>query len=159
MYQLYGVLVHQGMSSNSGHYYCYVKGSDKMWYTMNDNFVSIPHLVPDSFSHVRMQSSWQNRLLPLVWLTDGVHSRLHIYPVRDRLVPYIDTAFNVSPERQAKWGEQRTTVPNCPRSFLLKHLLNFVVLLRQAFFGLSLGFSAFPFSSYVDCGFGFAVGQ
>ena len=40
MYQLYGVLVHQGMSSNSGHYYCYVKGSDKMWYTMNDNFVS-----------------------------------------------------------------------------------------------------------------------
>ena len=40
MYQLYAVLVHSGMSSNSGHYYCYVKGSDKMWYTMNDNYVS-----------------------------------------------------------------------------------------------------------------------
>jgi len=50
MYQLYGVLVHQGMSSNSGHYYCYVKGSDKMWYTMNDNFVSTPRLVSSVYT-------------------------------------------------------------------------------------------------------------
>ena len=45
MYQLYAVLVHSGMSSNSGHYYCYVKGSDKMWYTMNDNYVSVKYVV------------------------------------------------------------------------------------------------------------------
>ena len=40
MYKLYGVLVHSGYSCNSGHYYCYVKGSNSMWYEMNDNRVS-----------------------------------------------------------------------------------------------------------------------
>ena len=40
MYKLYGVLVHAGYSCNSGHYYCYVKGSNGMWYEMNDNRVS-----------------------------------------------------------------------------------------------------------------------
>ncbi|KAK7260191.1 hypothetical protein RIF29_26029 [Crotalaria pallida] len=36
-YSLYGVLVHSGSSTHSGHYYCYVRTSNNMWYTLDDN--------------------------------------------------------------------------------------------------------------------------
>jgi ubiquitin carboxyl-terminal hydrolase 36/42 len=39
-YKLYGVLVHQGGSTNSGHYYCYVRASNDMWHCMDDSSVS-----------------------------------------------------------------------------------------------------------------------
>ncbi|KFQ36748.1 Ubiquitin carboxyl-terminal hydrolase 42 [Mesitornis unicolor] len=39
LYSLYGVLVHEGFSCNSGHYYCFVKASDGWWYKMNDDSV------------------------------------------------------------------------------------------------------------------------
>ena len=39
LYSLYGVLVHDGFSVNSGHYYSYIKNNNK-WYCMNDSFVS-----------------------------------------------------------------------------------------------------------------------
>ncbi|KAL9326087.1 hypothetical protein ACSQ67_006732 [Phaseolus vulgaris] len=39
-YSLYGVLVHSGSSTHSGHYYCYVRTSNNMWYTLDDNRVS-----------------------------------------------------------------------------------------------------------------------
>ncbi len=38
-YRLYGVLVHSGGSCHSGHYYCFVKGSNGIWYCMNDSDV------------------------------------------------------------------------------------------------------------------------
>jgi hypothetical protein len=38
-YKLYSVLVHDGFSINSGHYYCYVKSSNDLWYCMNDSHV------------------------------------------------------------------------------------------------------------------------
>lgn len=38
-YRLYAVLVHSGYSSNSGHYYCYVRASNGIWYLMNDSTV------------------------------------------------------------------------------------------------------------------------
>ncbi|KAI4335556.1 hypothetical protein L6164_014192 [Bauhinia variegata] len=38
-YSLYGVLVHSGHSTHSGHYYCYVRTSKNMWYTLDDNRV------------------------------------------------------------------------------------------------------------------------
>lgn len=38
-YQLYAVLVHMGHSTNSGHYYCYVRSSNQAWYCMNDSMV------------------------------------------------------------------------------------------------------------------------
>ncbi|XP_054806372.1 ubiquitin carboxyl-terminal hydrolase 23 [Prosopis cineraria] len=40
MYSLYGVLVHSGSSTHSGHYYCYVRTANNMWYTLDDNRVS-----------------------------------------------------------------------------------------------------------------------
>jgi len=39
-YRLYGVLVHEGHSTSSGHYYCYVMMADGSWYCMNDHIVS-----------------------------------------------------------------------------------------------------------------------
>eukprot|EP01125_Pyxidicula_operculata_P019665 TRINITY_DN713_c0_g1_i2.p2 TRINITY_DN713_c0_g1~~TRINITY_DN713_c0_g1_i2.p2 ORF type:complete len:627 (-),score=87.63 TRINITY_DN713_c0_g1_i2:10-1890(-) len=38
-YQLYGVLVHQGHSLHSGHYYSLISAPNKFWYTMNDESV------------------------------------------------------------------------------------------------------------------------
>ncbi|GMI81462.1 hypothetical protein HRI_001815500 [Hibiscus trionum] len=38
-YTLYGVLVHRGWSTHSGHYYCFVRTSSGMWYSLDDNRV------------------------------------------------------------------------------------------------------------------------
>ncbi|KAL1553778.1 ubiquitinyl hydrolase 1 [Salvia divinorum] len=38
-YTLYGVLVHYGWSTHSGHYYCFVRTSSGMWYSLDDNQV------------------------------------------------------------------------------------------------------------------------
>lgn len=38
-YELYSMVIHEGYSLNSGHYYSYVKGFDNKWYSMNDSFV------------------------------------------------------------------------------------------------------------------------
>ncbi|CDY55010.1 BnaA10g29360D [Brassica napus] len=38
-YTLYGVLVHCGGSIHSGHYYCFVRTSSGMWYSLDDNEV------------------------------------------------------------------------------------------------------------------------
>ncbi len=39
-YRLVSVLVHDGYSINSGHYYSYIKNSNDMWFCMNDSYVS-----------------------------------------------------------------------------------------------------------------------
>ncbi|KAL6539324.1 hypothetical protein OROHE_011095 [Orobanche hederae] len=38
-YTLYGVLVHAGWNTHSGHYYCFVRTSSGMWYSLDDNQV------------------------------------------------------------------------------------------------------------------------
>lgn len=38
-YTLYGVLVHAGWSTHSGHYYCFVRASSGLWYSLDDNKV------------------------------------------------------------------------------------------------------------------------
>ena len=40
-YKLYGVLVHLGHTSHSGHYYSYVRGPNDQWYKADDTRVSI----------------------------------------------------------------------------------------------------------------------
>lgn len=40
-YQLAAVLVHVGHSSNSGHYFCFIKNSNNFWYRMDDSDVSM----------------------------------------------------------------------------------------------------------------------
>ena len=39
-YELYGVIVHHGSSTHSGHYIAYVKAANGSWYEMNDSHVS-----------------------------------------------------------------------------------------------------------------------
>ncbi|KAH0462808.1 hypothetical protein IEQ34_010383 [Dendrobium chrysotoxum] len=39
-YTLYGVLVHAGWTTYSGHYFCYVRTSAGMWYSLDDNQVT-----------------------------------------------------------------------------------------------------------------------
>lgn len=38
-YTLYGVLVHAGRNTHSGHYYCFVRTSSGMWYALDDDEV------------------------------------------------------------------------------------------------------------------------
>lgn len=38
-YELYGVLVHQGHSMHSGHYYCFVKAPNGVWNRCDDSSV------------------------------------------------------------------------------------------------------------------------
>ncbi len=40
-YELYGVVVHEGGSVHSGHYYAYVRGPNGMWSCMDDDHVSL----------------------------------------------------------------------------------------------------------------------
>ena len=40
MYDLYGVLVHAGNSSNSGHYYCFTKTATGTWCEMDDEDIN-----------------------------------------------------------------------------------------------------------------------
>ncbi|XP_024518765.1 ubiquitin carboxyl-terminal hydrolase 23 [Selaginella moellendorffii] len=39
VYDLYGVLVHAGWSTRSGHYYCFVRTSSDMWHVLDDSRV------------------------------------------------------------------------------------------------------------------------
>jgi len=39
-YRLYAVLVHEGSTISWGHYFCYIKNSNDLWYCMNDSHVS-----------------------------------------------------------------------------------------------------------------------
>ncbi|NXF99896.1 UBP42 hydrolase, partial [Sakesphorus luctuosus] len=41
LYSLYGVLVHSGISCHEGHYFCYAKASDGLWYQMDDESVEL----------------------------------------------------------------------------------------------------------------------
>jgi len=52
-YNLISVLIHEGFSTNSGHYYCYVKNSNDLWYCMNDSSVC-----QVSLNQVRKQSPY-----------------------------------------------------------------------------------------------------
>ena len=41
IYDLYGVVIHKGSSTNSGHYFSYCKAaSNKGWYECNDSYIS-----------------------------------------------------------------------------------------------------------------------
>lgn len=40
-YSLYAVLVHAGNTCHSGHYFCYIKSSNGIWYSMNDTNVAV----------------------------------------------------------------------------------------------------------------------
>jgi len=40
-YKLYGVLIHEGIAMNGGHYYSYIKGPNNCWYIADDDHVNL----------------------------------------------------------------------------------------------------------------------
>ncbi|KAK2521985.1 hypothetical protein Q9966_012939 [Columba livia] len=52
LYSLYAVLVHGGGSCRAGHYFCYIKASDGLWYHMDDKSVDLC----DSVTVLRQQA-------------------------------------------------------------------------------------------------------
>nr|XP_027071446.1 ubiquitin carboxyl-terminal hydrolase 23-like [Coffea arabica] len=63
-YTLYGVLVHAGWSTHSGHYYCFVRTSSGVWYSLDDNQV-----VQVSERRVLEQKAYM-----LFYVRDGMYS-------------------------------------------------------------------------------------
>ncbi|XP_059690691.1 ubiquitin carboxyl-terminal hydrolase 42-like [Gavia stellata] len=64
LYSLYAVLVHSGGSCHTGHYFCYTKASNGLWYEMDDSSV-----VPCDFNTVLRQQAYllfyvRRQLLP-----------------------------------------------------------------------------------------------
>ncbi|XP_059690682.1 ubiquitin carboxyl-terminal hydrolase 42-like [Gavia stellata] len=53
LYSLYAVLVHSGGSCHTGHYFCYTKASNGLWYEMDDSSV-----VPCDFNTVLRQQAY-----------------------------------------------------------------------------------------------------
>ncbi|KAK2521045.1 hypothetical protein Q9966_013183 [Columba livia] len=70
MYGLYAVLVHSGYSSHAGHYYCYVKASDRQWYQMNDNVVR-----PSNIKVVLNQQAYVLFYLRCIF---GIKTKVHL---------------------------------------------------------------------------------
>jgi len=52
-YKLISMIVHEGFSTNSGHYYCYIRNSNDIWYCMNDSKVT-----KVSLEHVLLQNPY-----------------------------------------------------------------------------------------------------
>ena len=48
-YSLYGVLVHAGWNTQSGHYYCFVRTSSGIWHNLDDNEVILFYVVMNLF--------------------------------------------------------------------------------------------------------------
>ncbi|XP_072205580.1 ubiquitin carboxyl-terminal hydrolase 42-like [Excalfactoria chinensis] len=69
LYALYAVLVHCGDSSHTGHYFCFIKAADGLWYKMNDAKV-----VPSNIKTVLGQQAY---LLFYIRLHDSDFSVLH----------------------------------------------------------------------------------
>ena len=46
VYNLYGVLVHLGGSTNSGHYYSFIKAPNGEWFKMDDQSVRLHAYLP-----------------------------------------------------------------------------------------------------------------
>ncbi|XP_053208697.1 ubiquitin carboxyl-terminal hydrolase 36-like isoform X2 [Panonychus citri] len=62
LYKLNAVLVHLGSTSNSGHYYCYVKASNGLWYLMDDDRVIKVNInqVLDQQAYILFYVRWLN---------------------------------------------------------------------------------------------------
>uniref|UniRef100_A0A0E0DY03 USP domain-containing protein n=1 Tax=Oryza meridionalis TaxID=40149 RepID=A0A0E0DY03_9ORYZ len=54
-YSLYGVLVHAGWNTQSGHYYCFVRTSSGMWHNLDDNqtLASLVLILVDNFRYAK----------------------------------------------------------------------------------------------------------
>lgn len=79
-YSLYGVLVHSGSSCHSGHYYCYVKSSDGVWYCMDDSSVSIARLETVLNANAYMLFYTQDKGTPRPAKMDGPNGRANGLP-------------------------------------------------------------------------------
>ncbi|KAM8796598.1 ubiquitin carboxyl-terminal hydrolase 42-like [Eudromia elegans] len=63
LYALYAVLVHRGVSGRAGHYFCFIKASNGLWYKMDDDTV-----VASNIEIVLSQEAY------LLFYTSGEHS-------------------------------------------------------------------------------------
>ncbi|KAI1318824.1 Ubiquitin carboxyl-terminal hydrolase 36 [Mortierella claussenii] len=87
-YSLYAVLVHAGGSCHSGHYYCYVKSSNGIWYSMNDSHVSVVSLQTVLSQNAYMLFYTQDKKGPVKAATNGVNgTRVNGTTNGSRVVP------------------------------------------------------------------------
>ncbi|KAK3128555.1 hypothetical protein QOZ80_6BG0463390 [Eleusine coracana subsp. coracana] len=66
-YSLYGVLVHAGWNTQSGHYYCFVRTSSGMWHNLDDNQVR----------QVREADVLRQKAYMLFYVRDSIGNSIH----------------------------------------------------------------------------------
>ncbi|KAF6155104.1 hypothetical protein GIB67_035851 [Kingdonia uniflora] len=94
-YTLYGVLVHAGWSTHSGHYYCYVRTSSGMWHSLDDNRV--------------VQVSEKIVLAQKAYMLFYVRNRRNLIP---RKPAEVARKENISPS-SVSTTSMKETVPDC----------------------------------------------
>lgn len=98
MYKLMSVLVHHGQTSNSGHYFCFVRNSNNSWYLMDDSHVS----------QVSQDEVLRQKAYVLFYVrTPDTASQQQQYQGYNKLAPKL-VCLNIC---------------ECPRSVLTKHFL------------------------------------
>src|SRR5262249_35008492 len=88
MYSLYAVLVHAGHSVHSGHYYCFVKAANGLWFMMDDSSVRQVGL-----SHVLEQKAYmlcyQRTSLDAVEVTGANNTTMMMAAARPQRSPLL----------------------------------------------------------------------
>ncbi|KAI8642730.1 hypothetical protein BD408DRAFT_416135 [Parasitella parasitica] len=129
-YSLYAVLVHQGYSCDSGHYYAYVKAPNGQWNRMDDEYVA-----PVSLKEVLSQNAYmlfyqQNKAsTPIAPSTSNVSKSTVIPPVRlefseptiKKVLVDINAkkqqAITPNPERRVQFIDQSAAISDNPSAW------------------------------------------
>lgn len=102
-YQLSAVLVHVGHSSNSGHYFCYVKNSNNFWYRMDDSNVT----------HVNQNNVLQQQAYVLFYTRKTFDQKL--YPSNDILAQHMNSnKASLYTKTSANSNTTTTTIDKTP---------------------------------------------
>lgn len=101
-YRLYGVIVHEGHSCNSGHYHAFVRNSNDIWYSMNDSSV---HQV--SLDTVLRQRAY------ILFYQKQHHGVTSSTPLKDEKLSSDDVKVKINidkpPEKQKRTMEEKMT--------------------------------------------------
>jgi hypothetical protein len=124
-YKLYGVLIHEGFSINSGHYYCYVNNSSS-WLCMNDSMVtkSIEKNVLQQLPYILF---YQREVLHFPKLTDvnfkrkeSITQEVKKEIISNKIIPSpTNSTIIIKPEEAQKEVKQERIIPSIEQSIAI----------------------------------------
>ncbi|KAK2526411.1 hypothetical protein Q9233_008181 [Columba guinea] len=121
LYSLYAVLVHGGGSCRAGHYFCYIKASDGLWYRMNDKSVDLC----DSDTVLRQQAYLLFYIRLVVFHQVFPISHLYLFPQTHEMADKHLTCPMVAQEEDR--APQESSSPAEPQELCMAQDLEMVV--------------------------------